>query len=116
MMSINNRRPQTASHLRPPLWTGHFELGRFVLAVSLKHGTDDGRAPLAIENRLASLRQEQGFSRVAVADQLHIHPSTLLALEEGRYLPGLRLAMELSTFFHMPIEALFCTTSEENQG
>lgn len=104
-MSSVERQPH--EHLRPALWAGRLALGRFVLTLSLKskHEREGERRP--ISNRLAALRQERGLSREDLAEQLQIHISTLIAMENGSYLPSLRLALHLSEIFAQPIETIF---------
>jgi DNA-binding XRE family transcriptional regulator len=60
------------------------------------------------------LRRECHVSRQELAGLLHIHPSTLQALEHGCYAPSLELALHLSEFFAQPVEAIFSVTAHED--
>ncbi len=60
-----------------------------------------------IFNRIAVLRAEHGISRRELADALHIHHQTVGYLERGDYHPSLGLAIRLSRYFSLPIEAIF---------
>ncbi len=61
----------------------------------------------AIHNRLTVLRAERGLSRQALADAIDVNYQTIGYLERGDYSPSLDLAMRLSQFFDLPIEAIF---------
>ena len=100
-------KTQPHVHLRPSVWSGRLTLGKFVLTLSMnrQQGQDETAQPII--NRLASLRQERGLSREELAEQLQIHPSTVVAMERGGYLPSLRLALRVSDIFEVPIEAIF---------
>jgi putative transcriptional regulator len=58
-------------------------------------------------NRIAVLRAERGLSRQELADAVGINYQTIGYLERGDYNPSLELALRLSKFFHLPVEAIF---------
>jgi DNA-binding XRE family transcriptional regulator len=60
-----------------------------------------------LHNRIAVLRAERQISRQDLADALGINYQTVGFLERGDYNPSLTLAMDLSAFFKLPIEAIF---------
>ena len=60
-----------------------------------------------IYNRLAVLRAERGLSRADVANAVGVHYQTIGYLERGDYHPSLQLALRLSAFFQLPVEAIF---------
>jgi len=100
-------KAQPHAHMRPSVWAGRLALGRFVLTLSVNQAQKPEEKQEPITNRLAALRQERGLSREELAEQLQIHPSTVIALERGNYLPSLLLALRISEFFGLPIEAIF---------
>lgn len=113
-------RPALSSrdYLRPPLWDGHLALGKFTLNLSLHRNVAQARGYAShprIANRVAALRQERGLSHQELAGLLHIHPSTLVALECASYLPSLELALRLSTFFNLSVETIFYSPSVEDK-
>ena len=63
--------------------------------------------PPALYNRIAVLRAERGLSRQDLADALEINYQTVGFLERGDYNPSLTLALALSVFFKLPVEAIF---------
>lgn len=98
---------------RPSIWARHLALGKFVLTLSVKREAEQEQARDQISNRLAALRRERGLSRAELSERLHIHPSTLVALENGSYQPSLALAMRLSELFELPIEAIYFSSATE---
>lgn len=63
-----------------------------------------------LHNRIAVLRVERNLSRQDLADALGINYQTIGFLERGDYSPSLALAMDLSEYFGLPIEAIFSRT------
>lgn len=58
-------------------------------------------------NRIAVLRAERNLSRQDLADALGINYQTVGFLERGDYNPSLTLALDLSEYFGLPVEAIF---------
>lgn len=100
---------QPHAQLRPTLWHGRLAFGGVVLTLSLNRSAHTASGVLV--NRLAVLRRERGLAIRELAGQLSIAPTTLAALEQGRYQPSLSLAFRLSEFFDLPIEAIFPTSA-----
>ena len=63
-----------------------------------------------IHNRLPVLRAERHLTRQQLADAVGVNSQTVGFLERGDYSPSLDLAMRLSEFFGLPIEAIFART------
>jgi putative transcriptional regulator len=60
-----------------------------------------------LHNRIAVLRRERKLSRQDLADALDVNYQTIGFLERGDYSPSLTLALQLSAFFKLPVEAIF---------
>lgn len=103
---------QPHAYIRPSLRARRFAFGRFVVTLSVNREAECEPSE-RIANRVAELRREHDLSREQLADLLHIHTSTLIATEEGRYLPSLRLALRMSKLFDLPLEALFFFPADE---
>jgi putative transcriptional regulator len=58
-------------------------------------------------NRIAVLRMERNLSRQALADALDINYQTVGFLERGDYNPSITLALSISIYFKLPVEAIF---------
>jgi len=70
-------------------------------------GNADARSGPALFNRMAVLRAERGLSRSALADALNINYQTVGYIERGDFNPSLELALRISEYFGLPIEAIF---------
>ena len=66
-----------------------------------------GEGKTTIHNRLAVLRAERRLSRQDLSNALGVNYQTIGFLERGAYTPSLELAMRISEFFGLPIEAIF---------
>jgi len=58
-------------------------------------------------NDVRSRRQALGLSQGALATALGVSRQTVNAIETGRYLPSLPLAMALARFFEATVEDVF---------
>ena len=72
-----------------------------------------GRPQPGVYNRLAVLRAERGLSRQRLAEAVGVNYQTIGYLERGEYSPSLELALRISEFFGLPIEAVFSRTPFE---
>lgn len=61
----------------------------------------------SIENRLKDLRKKQHLSQEELAEALGISRQSVIALEQGKYLPSLPLVINMCKFFHSPLESIF---------
>ena len=60
-----------------------------------------------MENRIAELRAQHGWTQADLAAQLGVSRQTVISIERGKYDPSLPLAFRISAVFGQPIEALF---------
>jgi DNA-binding XRE family transcriptional regulator len=60
-----------------------------------------------VHNRLAMVRVERKVSRQSLAEAVGAHYQTIGYIERGQYNPSLDLALKISKFFDLPVEALF---------
>ncbi|MBA3823383.1 MAG: helix-turn-helix transcriptional regulator [Ktedonobacterales bacterium] len=60
-----------------------------------------------VVNRLRELRQEHGLTQEQLGHELGVTRHTILALEVGRYVPSIELALRLAAFFGRPLEEIF---------
>ena len=63
--------------------------------------------PAKLHNRITVLRAERQLSRQDLADALGINYQTIGFLERGDYNPSLTLALVISAYFKLPVEAIF---------
>lgn len=65
---------------------------------------------MTVHNRLRVLRADRGVSRQQLAEAVAVNHQTIGYLERGEYNPSLELALKLSDFFGLPVEAIFSMT------
>jgi putative transcriptional regulator len=62
---------------------------------------------LTVQNDVRLLRTGRNLSQGALGEALGVSRQTINAIETGRYLPSLPLAIGLARFFDTTVEALF---------
>jgi putative transcriptional regulator len=66
-----------------------------------------------VANGLRELRQRYGLTQEQLARDLDVTRHTILALEVGRYVPSIELALKLAAYFDQPLETIFWLSEEE---
>ncbi|MFA5926934.1 MAG: Hsp20 family protein [Patescibacteria group bacterium] len=61
----------------------------------------------SLENKLKEIRREHALSQEELADALGISRQSVIALEQGRFLPSLPIAVSICRFFDLAFEELF---------
>lgn len=62
---------------------------------------------LTVRNDVRQLRTNRDLSQGALGEALGVSRQTINAIETGRYLPSLGLAIGLARFFETTVEAVF---------
>ena len=65
-----------------------------------------------MKNRLEELRREKGIKQEELAAAMAVSRQTIGSLENGRYNPSLKLAMDIAKVFHATVEELFEFTED----
>ena len=60
-----------------------------------------------MKNSLRELRTEAGWSQVKLGEKLGVSRQTIIALENGKYDPSLKLAFAIAKVFNRLIEDIF---------
>ncbi|MFD4144614.1 MULTISPECIES: helix-turn-helix transcriptional regulator [unclassified Streptomyces] len=60
-----------------------------------------------MENELASLRSQRGWSQARLAEELGVSRQTVISIERGRFDPSLPLAFRIARVFGRTIEDVF---------
>jgi putative transcriptional regulator len=60
-----------------------------------------------VQNDVRELRAAKGLRQEDLANAMKVSRQTINAIETGRYLPSLPLAIALARFFGKPVEELF---------
>ena len=58
-------------------------------------------------NRLKEIRKESGLTQDALAQRVGVTRQTIIAIEQGKFVPSVKLALLLSNEFGKPLEDLF---------
>lgn len=70
---------------------------------------------IKIEERLRELRRQRDMSQEELAEALGVSRQSIIALEQGRYLPSLPIAISLCRVFDMAFEELFSLQREMDE-
>lgn len=62
---------------------------------------------MTLNNKIKILRTEKNITQEEFAESLGISRQTVIAMEKGNYIPSLLLAMQIASYFKMPIEKMF---------
>jgi putative transcriptional regulator len=62
---------------------------------------------MTIDNLVKKIRQQRRVTQEQLAAVVDTSRQTIIAIEKGNYVPSLLLAMQISKFFHIPVEELF---------
>ena len=68
---------------------------------------------MIIRNRLRELRARYRLTQEELAKKIGVTRQTIIAIENGKYLPSLKLAFKLAKAFNMKIDDIFYP--EENE-
>lgn len=61
-----------------------------------------------IRNRIKALRFEHGeLTQAQLAERVGVTRQTIIALEAGKYVPSLALALNIARIFNQPVESVF---------
>jgi putative transcriptional regulator len=67
-----------------------------------------------MRNDVRELRAERGLRQEDLAKAMKVSRQTINAIETGRYLPSLPLAIGLARYFGRPVEELFHGDDDEH--
>ena len=67
---------------------------------------------MALLTRVREYREKAGMKQSELADRVNVRGETIVHLENGRYNPSLKLAMDIAAVFDVLVEDLFVFTDE----
>ena len=67
---------------------------------------------MPLKTRIKEYREKAGLKQSELAELVHARRETIVHLENGRYNPSLKLAMEIAKVFRVTVEELFEFTEE----
>ena len=65
---------------------------------------------MALVTRIKEYREKTGMKQAELAELIGARRETIVHLENGRYNPSLKLAMDIAKVFHVSVEELFSFT------
>ena len=66
-----------------------------------------------MKNIIKELRKERRISQEELASAVRVTRQTIISLENGKYNPSLKLAMDIAKVFQVTVEELFEFTEDE---
>ena len=68
-----------------------------------------------LKTKIREYRERAGLKQAELAEMVSARRETIGHLENGRYDPSLKLAMDIAKVFHTSVEELFQFVDEEEQ-
>lgn len=68
---------------------------------------------MALVTKIREYREKAGMKQAELAERVNARRETIVHLENGRYNPSLKLAMDIARVFGVTVEELFAFTEEE---
>lgn len=66
-------------------------------------------------NRLKETRQARGLTQEALADQLGVSRQTIIAIEKVKFIPSVKLAIEIAAALGLSVDDLFWLNKIEDK-
>lgn len=67
---------------------------------------------MALKTKVKEYREKAGLKQSELAERVHARRETIVHLENGRYNPSLKLAMDIARVFQVTVEDLFEFTED----
>lgn len=67
---------------------------------------------MALKTKVKEYREQAGLKQSELAELVHARRETIVHLENGKYNPSLKLAMDIAKVFHVRVEDLLAFTDE----
>ncbi len=68
---------------------------------------------MALVTKIREYRERAGYKQSELAELVGARRETIVHLENGRYNPSLKLAMDIAKVFHAAVEDLFEFTDDQ---
>lgn len=70
---------------------------------------------MTLKTKIKEYRENAGLKQADLAELVHARRETIVHLENGRYNPSLKLAMDIAKVFSVSVEELFEFTEDEEK-
>lgn len=67
---------------------------------------------MALETKIKEYREKAGLKQSELAEKVNARRETIVHLENGKYNPSLKLAMDIAKVFDVSVEEIFKFTDE----
>ncbi|MCR5630051.1 helix-turn-helix transcriptional regulator [Eubacterium sp.] len=67
---------------------------------------------MTLITKVKELREEAGIKQSELAEKVGVRRETIVHLENGKYNPSLKLAMDIAKVFNEPVENIFQFTED----
>lgn len=67
---------------------------------------------MALKTKIKAYREKAGLKQSELAELVQARRETIVHLENGKYNPSLKLAMDIAKVFQVPVEELFEFTED----
>ena len=67
---------------------------------------------MALTTKIKEYREKIGMKQAELAELVNVRRETIVCLENGRYNPSLKLAMDIAKIFKVQVEDLFSFNDE----
>ena len=67
---------------------------------------------MALKTKIKEYREKAGLKQSELAELVHARRETIVHLENGKYNPSLKLAMDIAKVFQVSVEELFEFTDD----
>ena len=70
---------------------------------------------MALVTKIKEFREKAGLTQADLAEKVGVRRETIVHLENGKYNPSLKLAMDIAKVFDVTVEELFTFTDESDR-
>lgn len=67
---------------------------------------------MTLITKIKELREDAGIKQSELAEKVGVRRETIVHLENGKYNPSLKLAMDIAKVFNEPVENIFKFTED----
>ncbi|NPV57731.1 MAG: helix-turn-helix transcriptional regulator [Anaerolineae bacterium] len=71
---------------------------------------------MKLANQLRELRSQSNLTQEQLADRVGVTRQTIIAVEKSKFIPSVKLALELARALGTPIDRLFWLQDDEGEG
>lgn len=70
---------------------------------------------MILQNKLKEVRLQRNLTQEALAEAVGVTRQTIIAIEKEKFVPSVKLALELARALNVPLETLFWLENEKKK-